>query len=549
MHEFLADIVIAIITATAAGILFHFLRQPVIVGYLLAGVLISPEISPHLINNVESIQTISEIGIVLLMFLVGLEMNISTIAKNGRAYLLPGIGQFALSCAAGVPFFVFMGFCSGIIGAFYLAAACALSSTAIVIKSLYDNYEIDTLHGRISVGILIIQDIWALLALVVLPGIGKGGATLALLSVGKTILLVAAALVVSRFLLSRIFTRLTKSPEMTVVMSIGWCALCSAVAGKAGLSPALGSLAGGMAIASFPYHVFVRDKVEPLRDLFLLLFFVSLGLKIPFPDLSLLSVTGAIFAFMIVSRFLTIYPLVRISGGSKRTSFLSSLNLTQVSEFSLVILATGIAGGALTDREISPILYLMALSAITSSYFVRYGHSIHTFMSRYFGFKMKSESIPFVADRDFPIMILGLHRGSQALIEMIVKRAPHLIPHICVVDYNAEILNQLRKTGIAGHLGDISRMETLEKAGISRARVVISTIPQMLLKGTDSARLIRMVRQLSPNASIIASADFKNQVPALEEAGADRVILPYFVAGEECADMVIGIMGRILPPQ
>ncbi|HNX60700.1 MAG TPA: NAD-binding protein, partial [Spirochaetota bacterium] len=137
--------------------------------------------------------------------------------------------------------------------------------------------------------------------------------------------------------------------------------------------------------------------------------------------------------------------------------------------------------------------------------------------------------------------------GSQALIEMIGKRAPDLIPYLLVIDYNAEILKKLKSAGIEGYLGDISRIETLEKAGISRAQVIVATIPQMLLKGIDNERLIRTLRQIAPGASIIASADFKNQVSFLEQAGADRVILPYFLAGDQCAEMVIGILGRTLP--
>ncbi|HEY1407019.1 MAG TPA: cation:proton antiporter, partial [Spirochaetota bacterium] len=421
-----------------------------------------------------------------------------------------------------------------------------LSSTAIVLKSLYDNHEAETLHGRAATGILIIQDIWALLVLVVLPGMGKGGISLALIAVGKTVLLCAFALLLSRYVLSRIFTRLTRFPEMTVAASIGWCTLCSAIAHHAGLSPSLGALAAGLSIANFPYHVFVRDKIEPLRDLFLLLFFVSLGMKIPLPDASIAASTGIILLFMVASRFLTIYPLVRISGGSARTSFLTSISLTQISEFSIVILGVGAATGVLTEMEIAPILYLMAITAVTSSYIIRYGHSIFFFYHRMT--KRKTETGDERSEtKNYPIVILGLHRGSQTLIEMIVKRAPDLVPYLLVVDYNAEILAKLKSAGIAGYLGDISRIETLEKAGVSHSQVIVATIPQMLLKGITSERLIGILRQIAPGASIIASADFKNQVSFLKKAGADRVILPYFLAGEQCADLVMGIIGKALP--
>jgi len=548
MHSFLADISIAVIAATTLGIIFHFLRQPVIVGYLVAGIIIGPHVGPQLIHGTENIDVISEIGIVLLLFLVGLEMSFTTLSRGGKTFVIPGIGQFVLSFAAGIPFFIMAGMTADTVGAAYLAAGCALSSTAIVVKSLYDGHEQETLHGRTSIGILIMQDLWALIVLVVLPGLGKGGALLALFAVGKTIILFAAALIISRYLLSRIFTKLTRYPEMTVAASIGWCTLCASAAHIAGLSPALGALAAGLSIANFHYHVFVQDKVEPLRDLFLLLFFVSLGMKITRPNTSGIVMTGIVAAFMIASRFVTIYPLVRMSGGSRRTAFLTALNLTQISEFSIVILGVGIAAGTLTGAAIEPILYLMAITAVTSSYSIRYGHAIYMFFARLMRKTSAAEKEFRTLNRTaYPVVILGLHRGSQALIEMIGKRAPDLIPYLLVIDYNAEILKKLKSAGIEGYLGDISRIETLEKAGISRAQVIVATIPQMLLKGIDNERLIRTLRQIAPGASIIASADFKNQVSFLEQAGADRVILPYFLAGDQCAEMVIGILGRTLP--
>jgi hypothetical protein len=250
---------------------------------------------------------------------------------------------------------------------------------------------------------------------------------------------------------------------------------------------------------------------------------------------------------VLISRFAAVYPLVRLAGGSSRTAFISSGNLSQISEFSLVIAALGVSLGHLTDPLMSAILYAMTITAIASSYMIKYNHQIHYFFSKIMRRRdpqaLKKET---KETRNCPIIILGLHRGSQYLIEMIAKKMPMLLPQILVIDYNIEALTKLRSIGVAGYLGDISRADVLEKAGISRANIIIATIPPMLLKGTSISRLVELCRGLAPHAEIIASADFKSQIAEMKEAGASRIIMPYYVAGEECADIVISLSGRIL---
>ena len=252
----------------------------------------------------------------------------------------------------------------GRIDAFYLSLFCALSSTAIVVKLLYDKFELDTLPGRISLGILIFQDLWAILILALQPNFMNPKVCLVAMALGKAVLLLAVGFLLSRYMLRWIFARIDKTPEMVVAMSIAWCAFMAGVGSWIGLSMEMGGLIAGVAISTFPYSVHVTAKVLPLRDFFLTLFFLSIGMKIPMPDASLLIMALVIVLFVIVSRFLTVYPLLSIAGSGRRTSFIASLNLAQISEFSLVVAALGVGLGHIEPRMMSLIIYAMAITSV-----------------------------------------------------------------------------------------------------------------------------------------------------------------------------------------
>jgi Kef-type K+ transport system membrane component KefB len=541
MHGFLADISIAIVAASIAGIIFHLFRQPVIIGFIVSGIVIGNHIGPQLVTDTANIEMISETGIVLLLFFVGLEMNPGKVVHSGKIILFPALGQFPLSFGIGVLFFLVIGVATDVLQGAYLAASCALSSTAIVMKTLYECRESESLHGRVSVGVLVMQDIWALIILAVLPEIGSGGTYKALIVVLKTAALFAVALIISKYILRKLFSVLTPHPEMTVTASIGWCTGLAALSGYIGLSPALGALSAGFSISVFPYSIFVKDKMEPLRDFFLMLFFVSIGLKIVLPNMALAEDVLIIIAFVLISRLVAVYPFVRIAGGSSRTAFISSMGLSQVSEFSLIIMGAGIASGQLTEHQMSALLYVMAIMAVLSSYALRKSHSIYAIIERVFHLTNNNEKVG-INQKKYSIIVLGYHRGTQYFIEMLAKKSPDLLGSVLVIDYNKEAMNKLSQSGVAGHLGDMSRLEVLERAGIKEAKIIIATIPPMLLKGTKSELLITMCRELAPDASIIASADFRSQIEEMKTAGADIIILPYLNAGDQCASEVISIL-------
>ncbi|KAB2926533.1 MAG: sodium:proton exchanger [Candidatus Contendobacter sp.] len=544
MHGILPQIGISILAATVLGFIFQFFRQPVILGYLVAGAVIGPQIGLGLISDPADIEVISELGLILLLFIIGLELNPSHLLSSGRQLLYPGIGQFPLSILMGVGFFMLLGYDlgQGHIEALYLAMFCALSSTAIVVKLLYDKFELDTMPGRITLGVLIFQDLWAILILALQPHLTDPRIVLVVVALGKSLALLVVGFLLSKYLLDWVFEKISNTPEMVVAMSVAWCALMAGLAAWIGLSMEMGALIAGAAISTFPYSVHVTAKVLPLRDFFLTLFFLSIGMKIPVPDAAMLTMAVVIVLFVVASRFVIIYPLLSLAGSGRRTSFIASLNLSQISEFSLVVAALGVSHGHIDQRMMSLIIYAMAFTSVLSSYFINGNHQAYLAFDRWLnrmGFHHKvKESVTEDEYDHYPVVLLGYHRGARAFIDQMETTNPELLRKILVIDFNLEVLKELGDRNIKGLFGDISSRDTLEHAHVSTAEILLSTIPDMMLKGTSNQAIVTTCRALAPNAVIVATADSAHEVEVLKASGANEVLLPYSLIGDHLARFV-----------
>ncbi|MBM3329941.1 MAG: hypothetical protein FJY67_10825 [Calditrichaeota bacterium] len=545
MHGIIEEIGIAIVAATSLGYLFHLLKQPVILGYFVAGALIGPEMGLKLVAEPESIEVISEIGLILLLFIIGLELKLQEILASGKALITAGIGQFFLSILIGLGFFQLIGFHfgDGRLDALYLAIFTGLSSTAIVVKLLYDKFELDTRPGRITLGILIFQDIWAILVLAFQPNLNDPKLIyigLALLK-GTGLLLMGWAL--SKYFLKWTFEKIAKTPELVVAVSVAWCAFVTGVAGFIGLSMEMGALIAGAAISSFPYSVHVTAKILPLRDFFMTLFFLSLGMKIPYPELEMMTTVLLIVLFTVISRFITVYPLLSLTGSGRRTSFIASINLAQISEFSLVIAAIGVSYKHIDEKLLSTIIYAMAITSIGASYFIKGNHFLYILFNNFvtrLGFKQVADgATEDESGHAYSIFLLGYHRGASALVSELELNHPEILKKLMVIDFSLETLNTLQSRGIHCAFGDISSIDSLEHLHIHSAEIIISTIPDMLLKGTNNLSIVRGVRAIAPNATIIATADSQHQMDELKQNGATEVIIPYSMIGKRLAEIVV----------
>src|SRR6201990_1019064 len=369
MHELIRDITYCILFAWGLGLLAHFSRQPLILAYLIAWFIIGP-LCMKVVKSEESINVISELGLIFMLFMIGLEIDLKKIVRAGRVILFAAGGQLLGGCILGVLFFMAIGLSMGGAGfdALYLCVACALSSTVIIVKVLYEKRELDTLPGRITLGVLVLQDIFAILFLAVQPSLADLQVSVILLSIGRVAALVVTALALSRYVLPPLFHQIARRPELILLGALAWCFLIGEIAELLHLSREMGSLVAGVSISTFPYALDVTAKVTTLRDFFITLFFVALGMTIPIPNLSVISLALMIAAFTVVSRVLTTFAPLYLMKQGLRTSLLPAINLAQISEFSLVVIQTGIAAGHIKMETANAASFAFVVLAVVSTF-------------------------------------------------------------------------------------------------------------------------------------------------------------------------------------
>ena len=525
------------------GMLAQWSRQSVLLAYLVGGVVVGP-LGLKLVQDRESIRTISELGLMFLLFMIGLEIDLKKVLRAGRAVLVTAAVQILGGCLIGLALFWLLGYAlgAGQWDALYLAVAAALSSTVIIVKVLYDKRELDTLAGRITLGILVLQDLFAILFLAVQPSLGAYRPSVLLLSLGQAAVLLAVAMAVSRYVLPAVFKTVARVPELLLVGALAWCFAIAELAQALHLSREMGALVAGVAISTFPYAVEVISRVTTLRDFFVTLFFVSLGMMIPQPSGVLLAGCLGFSLVLLASRLGTVFtPLYRMGMGL-RMSLLPALYLCQVSEFSLVILQLGRQSGHISEDTAGLGFYAFALLAAISTWgMAKSDVTVQGYIRRLRAVGLRdldaedgsagrpAEGGEAVGPR---ILLLGFHQTASALLEELSRNAPELLPHLAVVDYNPEVRVRLRQRGVPVFYGDISQPDTLVHAGVPAALLLICTIPDSLLKGTNNLRLVRRLRELNPQARIIAVSESLVGVAALRAAGADYVSVPRLAEAE-----------------
>jgi len=544
MHSnLLQDIGVCIVSATAFAYLARLTRQPILLGHILAGVVIGPA-GLQLISEQETIQTLAELGLAFLLFIVGLEIDIKTLAAAGRPAAICSVVQVAGSAVAGWGSAKILGYSS--LPAFYLGAAVAFSSTMVVVKLLSDRSELDTLAGRLTLGILLMQDVLAIVVLAIQPNLGGGSGESPVVamafSIGKGFALIAGSLAESRYVLPILFRYAAKSPEVLLVSAISWCFIVCHSAVIAGFSIAMGALIAGVSMSTFPYTLDVVAKIRSLRDFFVTLFFVSLGMLLRVPNFGTVGIALALSIVVVVTRFATILPLLRFLGYGNRVGFLSSIHLSQISEFALVIVLIGVSSPYhhVGQDVVSLVLLVLVVTSTLSTYLIDASHKVTAALVR----ALRGTAFEDPQSRDFPsqeahaapIILVGCFRIGASLVRELQEDGKEFE----VIDFSPEIHSNLQKLGVRCIYGDLSHLDTLEHAGISGAKVIVSSIPDDFLRGTSNGKLLAVLRKVNPTAKIILTADSLDTARELYASGADFVIVPRLIAARYLMRIIEG---------
>ena len=374
-HNLVNDIAVCVIAAWVVAVASQVARQPLLLAYLVAGFAVGPN-GFKWVTDAASIQVISHIGLSLLLFMIGLEIDLKRMVSAGKVITLTAAAQIFGCVALGWLFFGLIGLGGGWLEGLYLGVAVALSSTVIIVKILYDKRELDTLAGRITLGVLVLQDLFVIVFLAIQPNLKNPAPMVFGLAMLKVALLVGVGFVFSRFVLPPIFKFVARQPELVLVGALAWCFALAGFARYLGLSPEMGALIAGVMVSTFPYTLDVIAKVTSLRDFFVTLFFVGLGMTIPLPTWNIALWTLLVSAFVVVSRLVTVVPVLHSMRLGHRVSFLPALNLCQISELSLVLLALGKASGDVSDESMAIVAFAFAFLAIGSTYAIGRSDSI-----------------------------------------------------------------------------------------------------------------------------------------------------------------------------
>jgi Kef-type K+ transport system membrane component KefB/Trk K+ transport system NAD-binding subunit len=549
MPSLVHDIGYCVVLAGMLAIVFTRIRIPVIAAFLLAGVVVGP-VGAGLVTDPANIETISGLGLILLLFLIGLEIDFRKLLASGRILVLSGLLQYPLSVAFGfiiARLIMWLGVGthlleSGSYAPLYVGFVVAASSTLLVVKLFQESFELDTEVGRVSLGLLIFQDIWAIGVIAVQPSFDDPKIVPILFSFLGIGVLALIAVLIARYLIPIGFRWVAKMPEVILVAAVSWCfivvfigmnldeitRLAFGVDLHMTVGPGMGALIAGASIASLPYSTEIVGKVGVVKDFFVTLFFVGLGMGIPMPDgFDVLMIAGLLAVLALLARYVIFFPLLYFTGLDRGNAMVASTRLAQISEFSLVISFMGMQLGHISHGLNSAIIFAFVITALLTPMLYRQADRIHEKLGpllERIGFRAPA-SKEAGEEESYQLALLGFHRIASSLLHELGAKHPGLLAETLVVDFNVTIHSRIAAFGPAVKYGDLRNPETLRHAGVDKARVIVCTIPDDVLKGTTNLHIVALARSVNPGAVIIANAIELEDSRRLYEAGADYVFL------------------------
>nr|MBA4404896.1 sodium:proton exchanger [Nanoarchaeum sp.] len=522
---------IIVIVAALLTVFFRMIKQPPIIAYLLSGVLVGPlffDLVGTSYSNI--IQTFAHIGVVFLLFIVGLSLDLRLLKEVGRVSGLAGIIEIILTSSVAFLIGIGLGFSNTV--ALYLGVALAFSSTVVVVKTLSDKKELDTLHGRIALGILIVEDFIAALVLMAVPLLNEsGGMGLLVKELGMAISLIILIFLFSSIVLSKLLNYLARSQETLFLFGIAWVLVIALIFNSLGFSLEIGALIAGMSLASSRYNLEIGNKIKPLRDFFMVLFFVFFGSQLTeMVSLDLIKNAIAFSVFIVIGKPIIVMTVLRFFGYKKKTNFLAGASLAQVSEFSLILSMVGYNLGYLTKEMLSLVVLIAIITIALSSYSIYHSSSIFSRISKILGNFEKEDKRKKEKISNYDVVVFGYHRVGYKILEKIKKMKLSFV----VIDYNPKTIISLDKQGIKNIFGDASDKEFLEEIKLHDAKLIVSTV-----SNHESNIIIREVlKENKSKATFIVTTDQPRNAMELYEKGVDYVLIPHHLGGEHAAEMI-----------
>lgn len=551
-HSAFAEVATLLVLAALIGFIGQILRQPLIVSFIAVGLIAGPA-ALGVVRSSEQIRLLSELGVAVLLFLVGIKLDLKLIRSIGSVALWTGLGQVAFTSIFGY----LIGLALGLndVTSIYVAVALTFSSTIIIVKLLSDKREIDSLHGQIALGFLIVQDLVVVLAMIALSGIGMGAATEGSQVHGggsvpvvlvSGLAMVALVFLFVRYVANRLTERLARQPELLVTFAIAQAAMFAAIGDSVGLGKEVGGLLAGVSLASTPYRETLSARLAPLRDFLLLFFFIALGATLDLTLLGAHSMAAVVFSlFVLVGNPLIVLAIMGAMGYRKRTGFLAGLTVAQISEFSLIFVAMGVSLGHVEPAALGLVTLVGLVTIAASTYMITYSHQLYAVFEPLWGvFERKGtprETGQFPEHgRDNPaVLIFGLGRFGTAIGIRLKKRGIAALG----VDFNPLAVRRWRELGLNAEFGDATDSEFIAGLPIRAAEWVVSTVPihpTGLSYEDVQTTLVQITRTAGYQGRIVVTSHSARDTAHLVRAGAAVVLEPFQDAADRAVEILCG---------
>lgn len=549
IHSPFAEVAALLAMAAAIGFIGLLLRQPLIVSFIAVGLVAGPSVL-DMVRSSDQIDLLSELGVAVLLFLVGIKLDLKLIRSLGVVAVLTGLGQVAFTSFFGYLIGIALGL--GHVTSLYVAVALTFSSTIIIVKLLSDKREIDSLHGQIALGFLIVQDIVVVLAMIVLSAIGigaaegHGGSGSVFMVVVSGAAMVGLVVPFVRYVASPLTERLARAPELLVIFAIAQAAIFAGIGEFVGLGKEVGGLLAGISLASTPYRETIAARLAPLRDFLLLFFFIALGARL---DLSLLGANlsaAVVFSiFVLIGNPLIVLAIMGAMGYRKRTGFLAGLTVAQISEFSLIFIAMGVTLGHVRQDALGLVTMVGLVTIAASTYMITYSHQLYAVFEPYLGlFERKGAPREMAGGDDTPtdryaILLFGLGRFGTAIGVRLRKHGIRVLG----VDFNPLAVRRWREFGMAAEFGDATDPEFVADLPFAGADWIVSTIPIQpggLSHEDTRTTLIQLTRTAGFRGRIAVTSHTMRETQRLMDAGADIVLEPFQDAADRAVELLCG---------
>jgi Kef-type K+ transport system membrane component KefB len=527
------ELAVIVTVVVAISAIMKMLRQPLIMGYIITGVLVGPSFSFfHITRNQNAFDSFSAIGITLLLFIIGLGLNASVIKSLGRVSIITSMSI--------LPFLGFLGFgASKLLGydnitSAVLAMALFFSSTIIVLKTLSDDKETSRLYGQITLGVLLIEDVVATIAVVLLAmmaspsGTAISGWEIILRAVG----LGAGLYLMARFVMPHVAKFAAKSQELLFLFALSWGLAVATLFDLAGFSHEVGALFAGVAIAGLPYATEMAAKLKPLRDFFIVIFFVTLGESFTIDSISKnLLAAHVLAAVVIIGKPLLVMMSLGLQRYTKFTSFKAAVHLSQISEFSIIFITIAASKGLVSQDMVSLITLTAFITIGVSSYLMKHDDGLFRIFEKPLRhFERHTASEPKQRQALYPVILVGYHKGGHEFLRTFRDMKQRYL----VVDYDPEIIESLEEQGIRHAYGDATDEEFLDEINAGRAQLVVSTMTDL----STNRALLLYIRRHNTKTSFICHANNYTEAAELYEHGASYVSLPHYIGSERVSSFI-----------